>query len=195
MRRCLVIALLLTGTASATIAIDPGFWENYEPFGQYTEATIRDLIALDEGDLLDSARGSTGLTIRMVGRDAENESLVSARLSLGSAARKRVQIKVVPFMLPRVETSPPRTYRRQVTDEQAAALLALLDQWDFWAAPYSMDPGADSAGSCSDSRNGWIIEGFEPQRYQILFRSNCGGLEPAAAALRDFLLGLADVSP
>jgi hypothetical protein len=195
MSRWFAFALALPGTALATITIDPGFWETYEPNHQYTEATLGDLAALDEGDLLDTERGAIGLVVRIVGRDSVTSALVSARIGLDGTARQRIQVKVVPFDLPRADPRPPQTYRRPVSEEQAAKLRALLERWDFWSAPYSLGRPDDAGDKSCESAGSWVIEGLESNRYQIIVRSTCGQLEAEAAELRDFLLGLASVAP
>lgn len=191
----LLLGLLPFGAARAAITLDPGFWDSYQPFGQYSRETIRDLTKLNEGDLLETARDIDGLELRLVGRMSAVDPLVSARLVIDSSAKMRLQIKLIPFELPPTGRPRPESLRRPLTAGQAAALEMLLDKWDFWDAPYSLDgrPAPGSAEVGCENAGYWIIEAVRPGAYEIVARSTCGGLDPAVAEIRDFLLGLARV--
>lgn len=193
MRALLILACILSNAARATVVIDSDFWDSYEPNRQYSRETMRELAALGEGDLLETAREIDGLELRVVGRDSQASNLISARLVIDSVARQRLQVKILPFELSPNTNPEPTMRRRQVTAAQADALLTLLERQQFWDAPYSVS--APDAGSLNCANSGhWIIEAVKPGAYQLISRTTCGGLDPAAAAVRDFLLDLAGVS-
>jgi hypothetical protein len=193
MRALLILACILSTPARAAVVIDSDFWDSYEPYLQYSRETLRELAALGEGDLLETAREIDGLELRVVGRNSRASNLISARLVIDSVVRQRLQVKIVSFDLSPNTNPEPTMRRRQVTAAQADALMTLLEQQHFWDAPYSVS--APDAGSlnCSDTGH-WIIEAVKPGAYQLISRMACGGLDPAAAAIRDFLLDLAGVS-
>lgn len=185
-----LLALLATASRAA-VTLDPNFWDAYEPFGQYSFATIRDLTALNEGDLLQTARDIDGLELRLVGRRSPFDPLVSARIVVDSTAMMRLQLKFIPFELPPTGRPRPRSVRRLVTAEQAARLESLLEKWDFWDAPYSLEGTAVADQVGCENAGHWIVEAVRPGRYEIMSRSSCGGLDPAVAEIRDFLIDLA----
>lgn len=197
MRILLLLSLALTLPAWAAEELDPKFWAHYEPYRQYSSATMEDLGALDEGDLLATSRGTDGTVVRVLGRNSASSKLISARIAIDSVARLRMVVKVARHESIVGVRRRLEVHRVQISIEQAERLLDLLDKWRFWEAPYTLDraPRDDGfAAVCTDS-SGWLIEGVTPRAYQIMFRSNCNGLDPAAAEIRDFLLGLVNVSP
>lgn len=193
MQRLFILVCLLSLSAGAAVTIDPEFWKSYRPYQQYSREMIRDLAALGEGDLLETARAIDGLELRVVGRHTSASKLVSARIVIDSVARRRLQVKIVPFELSPSGIEAPAVRRRQVTPAQAEALMALLDDSGFWDAPYDLEAPDTGPLGCSDAGQ-WVIEGVRPGTYQLIVRSECGGLETAAAEIRGFLLDLAGVS-
>jgi hypothetical protein len=191
MRRLLILSCLFARPIGAAVAIGPDFWESYEPYRQYSPETIRDLAALAEGDLLETARDIDGLELRVVGRQSGASDLISARLVIDSVARRRLQVKTVPFALSPNGSPPPTVRRRLVTSAEADALTALLDRSSFWDAPYSL-PIPESR-DCADGGQ-WMLEAVRPGTYQLLVRTECGGLDPATAEIRDFLLDLVGIA-
>lgn len=193
MRTLLILSCCLSSAAGAAIAIDPGFWESYEPYQQYSRETLRDLAVLREGDLLETARDIDGLELRVVGRSSRSLNLVSARLVIDSMIGRRLQVKVVPFELSPNRSTEPTMHRRPVSAAQADALIAMLERRHFWEASYST-PAPDAGSLDCSGASQWIIEAVRPGTYQLIARTACGGLDPAAAEIRDFLLDLADIS-
>lgn len=193
-----ILALSLAAFAApvrAAVSLDPAFWETYVPYQQYSAATRRDLFALREGDLLETGAEIDGVELRIVGRRASYADLISARVVVDSVARERLQLKILPSELTAAQDPRPEGTRRQLSRGQAEALVALLEEVGFWDAPYRLGDDEESAafaGAC-DEAGRWIIEAVRPGMYQLIARSECGGLDPAAAAIRDFLLDLADV--
>jgi hypothetical protein len=187
---------VLSGTVSAAVTLDPAFWDDYRPYQQYSPETIRDLIALSEGDLLETAREIDGLELRVVGRTSPISRLISARVVIDSVARQRLQVKVIPFDPSPNGRQRPALTRRLLSDEEAQELTALLIELKFWNAPYRLD-GRDeidrAAADCNEA-NGWIVEAVRPGAYQLISRTNCDSPDSAASRIRDYLLGLAGVS-
>jgi hypothetical protein len=205
-----MLSMLASGTGDAAIELDATFWDNYVPYQQYTAVNLRDLVALREGDLLETGSEIDGLEIRVVGRSSSTADLVSARAVIDSIVRNRLQLKVLPFSLS--PNDPPRleSQRRQLSAAQADELQELLEQLHFWEAPYSADTPDDAAengdapaavhsagvltpGRCADPGH-WIVEAVRPGEYELIARSGCAELDPIVAQIRDFLLGLAGVS-
>lgn len=191
MRWLLIVSCIFLIPAVAAVTIDPDFWESYQPYRQYSTEAIRDLAALGEGDLLETARAIDGLELRVVGRRSRASVLISARLVIDSVARRRLQVKTVPFALSPNSNPSPTVRRRLVTSAESDALVALLEQSNFWDAPYSL-PNSEP-GDCADGGQ-WMLEAVRPGAYQLIVRTGCGGLDPAAADIRDFLLDLAGVT-
>jgi hypothetical protein len=191
MRRLLILSCVLASAARAAVTIDPDFWESYQPYRQYPPETIRDLAALGEGDLLETARDIDGLELRVVGRRTRASALISARVVVDSVARRRLQVKTVPFVLSPNSNAAPTVRRRQVTSAEADALMALLDRSGFWDAPYTV-PNSELL-DCADGGQ-WMLEAIRPGTYQLIVRIECGGLDPVATGIRDFLLDLAGIS-
>jgi len=191
MRRALILACLPLNPALAAVSLDRDFWETYRPYQQYSHETIDELIALDEGDLLETARDIDGLELRIVGRTAANAALVSVRVVIDSVARQRLQFKQVPYALSPNAGERPTMRRRQLDSGQTDSLLRLLEQSQFWDAPYRpRGIGDGAAGTCSNAGH-WIVEAVRPGGYQLITREDCGNLDPLVRQLRDLLLEFA----
>jgi hypothetical protein len=189
-------SLPMTGSLAA-VTLDPEFWDSYQPFWQYSHTTIRDLTALNEGDLLQTARKIDGLELRLIGRRSPYDPLISARIVVDSTAMRRLQVKYIPFEFPPTGRPWPQSVRRPITADEAETLERLLEKWDFWDAPYSLEgrTAADEDAAGCENAGHWIIEAVKPGSYEIMSRSSCGGLDPAAAEIRDFLIDLAGAPP
>lgn len=194
--RALPILWCFLNTASAAVTIDSNFWAAYEPYQQYSATTIRDLIALREGDLLETAQDIDGLELRVVGRSAPTASLISARVVIDSIARQRLQVKVLGYSSSPNNRQEPALTRRLLNAGQANRLTELLEVAGFWDAPYLLNSSRrDEAfiASCTDG-NGWIIEAFRPGTYQLISRTNCLGPDETVSEILDFLLGIAGIA-
>lgn len=199
---CVGLAIFISGTAAAALDLDADFWQDYVPYQQYTDSTLRDLYALQEGDLLETAREIDGLELRVIGRASAGSDLISARVVIDSVVRQRLQVKIVPFSLSPNSGPRPRLQRRQLSGAQADSLLALLEQLSFWQAPYASanrnSEAADTAASGTDPRcddaGHWIIEAVRPGSYQFIARSSCMTLDPLVTEIRDYLFGLAAIA-
>jgi hypothetical protein len=175
--------------------LDAEFWDSYRPYQQYSAATLSDLFALQEEDLLGASRGTDGVVLRLIGRRSASSPLVSARIGIDSIARLRLVAKVLAQDPTATVPVRPEIHRVPVSPGQAERFLALLQQWNFWDAPYRLADAPvafGSGGACANSA-GWLIEGVMARSYQLIVRSDCGGLDPAAAEIRDFLLELAGI--
>lgn len=192
--------LTLPESVPAAVELDSDFWDTYDAFEQYSPETFQELIALREGDLLATGRDITHLELRVIGRDSIYDKLISARAVIDRSIGRRLQVKVLPYSLSPNASREPTLTRRLLTLEQTEALLALLDETGFWEAPYSLDaslPGerqADPTARCPEGGH-WIVEAVRPGTYQLVARSTCDGLDPAIGEIRDFLLGIAGISP
>ena len=186
-----IAAGLIVHPCLAAVSLDRDFWETYRPYQQYSAETVRELVALDEGDLLETGRDIDGLELRIVGRSAPNAPLVSVRTVIDSIAMRRLQVKVLPFSLSPSATGRPDARRRQLTADQAGMLIALLERSGFWDAPYRPQK---TAGVCRDAGH-WIVEAVRPGIYQLIARDDCGDLPDIVNDIRDYLLALADVPP
>jgi hypothetical protein len=205
-----MLSLLACGAGHAALELDAAFWDSYVPYQQYTATNLGDLVALREGDLLETGSEIDGLEIRVVGRASPTADLVSARAVIDSIVRNRLQIKVLPFALSPNERPRLESQRRQLSAAQADELQELLERLHFWDAPYSLTaPVAASAdgdapagvqraavltpGRCTDPGH-WIVEAVRPGEYELIARSDCAALDPVVAEIRDFLLGLAGIT-
>ena len=186
--RCLTPFLLFAVPVRAEIPLDNAFWENYQPYRQYSETMLRDLSALEESDLLATGRNIDRLELRIVGRKSPLSNLISVRAVIDDQTGQRLQVKIVPDIV-RNDTGKTEVHRRPLSAEQAQRLTAMLEQWQFWEAPYQPADDADCEGS-----GHWIIEGIRPGGYQLIERSECAELEPGAAETRDYLLGIAGIT-
>lgn len=188
--------LLALGTARAGVAIDDRFWESYRPYQQYSREALRDLIALGEGDLLETAREIDGLELRLIGRESAGSPLLSARVVIDSVARERLQVKVIPFSLSPGQNRNLISRRRALTPDQADRLVSLLEEVEFWDAPYRIDDADVSSSTSRDCATGaaWLIEAYRPGTYQLVARSECSGLDASISEIRRFLLELAGVT-
>ena len=203
MRPAALLFFLLSTRAWPAVELDAEFWENYDPYEQYTTETLRELIALQEGDLLETGRDITGVEIRVVGRSAPAAPLVSARAVVDSSIGRRLQVKRIPYSLSPNTDGRPELTRRLLTGEQAEGLLALLDETGFWDAPYSLTGAGDASGAdgqpnpgsgaqaiCHESGH-WIVEGVRPGMYQLSKATSCDGDDTMIIEIRDYLLGIA----
>jgi hypothetical protein len=188
-----IVASLLAVQAAADVQLEPGFWDDYVPYRQYSEQTLSDLRVLQETDLLETGRDIDGLEFRVMGRNSSTSSLISARVVIDSVLRLRMQVKVAPSTLSPNDDAEPPMQRTLLSTDQAETLLRLLEDWGFWDAPYALDRPAAARGLDCSNAGEWLVEAIRPGTYQLVSRSTCGGLEPAVAEIRDFLLGLVDV--
>jgi hypothetical protein len=196
MRNLVFLAVFVLCSAQAAVTLDPSFWDDYQPYQQYSDAVISDLIALREGDLLETASSIDGLELRIVGRDAPGAMLISVRVVIDSVARQRLQAKTIPFDLAQSGRAKPTLQRRPLRDDEAQALTEMLETTHFWDAPYSLETVERDAvlqNACEEG-NGWIVEAVRPGAYQLISRANCEGLDPSVAAIRDLLLAIAGIS-
>lgn len=196
MRVLPVLCCCLLNTSWAAITIGPEFWDAYQPNQQYSSAMMRDLIALREGDLLETAREIDGLELRVVGRSSPSSSLISARVVIDSIARERLQLKVLEYDPSPNSRSDPALSRRLLRMDQADALIELLEGIDFWNAPYLIEqtrPTNDIGSDCVEG-NGWVVEAFRPGTYQLISRPNCRGPDQVVVEILEFLLGISGVN-
>jgi len=205
MRRALLAVVVLAELAlsesvPAAVELDAEFWDTYHAFEQYSPETLRELVALGEGDLLETGRDITHLELRVVGRDSIYDKLISVRAVIDRSIGRRLQAKVIRYSISPTASREPALTRRQLSGEQTEALLALLDDTGFWEAPYSLDTGSrgiagdDSGARCAESGH-WIVEAVRPGAYQLIARSTCAGLDPTLETIRDFLLDIAGIAP
>lgn len=194
MKQRLAIAIaLFAGQAMAQVQLEPGFWDDYVPYRQYSQQTLDDLSILQETDLLETGRDVDSLEFRIVGRNSSSSELISARVVIDSVQRLRMQVKLAPPTLSPNDDAESPMQRTLLSTDQAETLLRMLEEWGFWSAPYALEAPTRVVGLDCSNAGDWLVEAVRPGTYQLVTRSTCGGLDPAVVEIRDFLLGLVDL--